>query len=316
MHYQSNSSTPSAPRCTPTATWVQSVSQPHTPCPAQQVSHGAIQFAVYEELKVAALGFSIGSLAPFTRSLDSGTSSSSSSSGGGKKGAAGQARELSHAEITACGALSKLVASTATYPTQASAQGCRAAPLPAPLRPAASSGAIGLLHIQLPRPVYAASCLLRPLAAQTGLHALFAAAAGCAQPAAAAHGCTSAAVHGCGGCSAQDDAGGQGRGWVATAGGWRAAVAPAPCSGHASCETSFPPSMMRPHLHPHMHPPHPAAGGPRRLLQGDSAQPGAGHAAERTHLPRLRVSDAPAAAAPTTAGASSGSSGRGRTVSC
>ncbi|KAI3431257.1 hypothetical protein D9Q98_004320 [Chlorella vulgaris] len=82
------------------------------------VSHGAIQFAVYEELKVAALGFSIGSLAPFTRSLDSGTSSSSSSSGGGKKGAAGQARELSHAEITACGALSKLVASTATYPTQ------------------------------------------------------------------------------------------------------------------------------------------------------------------------------------------------------
>ncbi len=68
------------------------------------VSHGAIQFAVYEELKSAAYH-----LRDFIRPL----------------GAAGQddtrqddTRTLSSAEITACGALSKMVASIVTYPSQ------------------------------------------------------------------------------------------------------------------------------------------------------------------------------------------------------
>jgi solute carrier family 25 (mitochondrial folate transporter), member 32 len=63
------------------------------------VSHGAIQFAVYEELKSAAYH-----LRDFIRPL--GASSVS------------EDRTLSSAEITACGALSKLAASIVTYPSQ------------------------------------------------------------------------------------------------------------------------------------------------------------------------------------------------------
>ena len=57
-----------------------------------QVSHGAIQFMVYEELKKAARG-----------------------SFGTRRGGTGQ---LSSAEISFMGAASKLVASIATYPSQ------------------------------------------------------------------------------------------------------------------------------------------------------------------------------------------------------
>ena len=57
-----------------------------------QVSHGAIQFMVYEELKA------------FTA--------------GGPRHGAGQGRQLSSLEISLIGALSKLAASVTTYPSQ------------------------------------------------------------------------------------------------------------------------------------------------------------------------------------------------------
>lgn len=62
------------------------------------VSHGAIQFAVYEELKSAAYH-----LRDFIRPLGQ---------------TASDDRTLSSAEITACGALSKMAASIVTYPSQ------------------------------------------------------------------------------------------------------------------------------------------------------------------------------------------------------
>ena len=77
---------------------------------ARQVSHGAIQFAVYEELKTLAQS----GLGAFTSPL----TSSSSGGGGLPPGQRQQQRELGSLDITACGALSKLVASTATYPSQ------------------------------------------------------------------------------------------------------------------------------------------------------------------------------------------------------
>lgn len=66
------------------------------------VSHGAIQFAVYEELKSAAF-----QLRDFVHPLSSLTGSNAQRDQG-----------LSSAEITACGALSKLAASVVTYPSQ------------------------------------------------------------------------------------------------------------------------------------------------------------------------------------------------------
>ena len=66
------------------------------------VSHGAIQFAVYEELKTAAVH-----LRDFVRPLSGDVVADSTSD-----------RILSSAEITACGALSKLAASVVTYPSQ------------------------------------------------------------------------------------------------------------------------------------------------------------------------------------------------------
>lgn len=72
------------------------------------VSHGAIQFAVYEELKALAQGFE-----GFTHPLGAQGGNSGSSTGAGQP-----KRMLTSAEITACGALSKLAASVATYPSQ------------------------------------------------------------------------------------------------------------------------------------------------------------------------------------------------------
>ncbi|KAH7624650.1 hypothetical protein Ndes2526B_g00011 [Nannochloris sp. 'desiccata'] len=63
------------------------------------VSHGAIQFAVYEELKSAAYH-----LRDFIRPLGARNVS--------------EDKTLSSAEITACGALSKMAASIVTYPSQ------------------------------------------------------------------------------------------------------------------------------------------------------------------------------------------------------
>jgi solute carrier family 25 folate transporter 32 len=63
------------------------------------VSHGAIQFAVYEELKTAAFH-----IRDFIRPLGANIVS--------------EDKTLSSAEITACGALSKMAASIVTYPSQ------------------------------------------------------------------------------------------------------------------------------------------------------------------------------------------------------
>lgn len=74
------------------------------------VSHGAIQFAVYEELKSLAQGLDL-----FTRQLGQAPAQRSGSS---SDGVPQDRRALSSAEITACGALSKLAASVSTYPSQ------------------------------------------------------------------------------------------------------------------------------------------------------------------------------------------------------
>lgn len=76
-----------------------------------QVSHGAIQFAVYEELKhLAAAGYQ-------TPSWLQGNSSALRGGGGTSKSQS-QRRVVTSSEITAAGALSKLAASIVTYPFQ------------------------------------------------------------------------------------------------------------------------------------------------------------------------------------------------------
>jgi hypothetical protein len=74
----------------------------YTACPAslllhlswqQQTTHGAIQFAAYEELKHLAAR-------------------------AGSGGAAGPDRQLTSAEVSAYGAASKFLAAVSTYPTQ------------------------------------------------------------------------------------------------------------------------------------------------------------------------------------------------------
>ena len=67
------------------------------------VSHGAIQFAVYEELKSAAFH-----LRDFVHPFGAGSTSTHNQKDQG----------LTSVEITACGALSKLAASVVTYPSQ------------------------------------------------------------------------------------------------------------------------------------------------------------------------------------------------------
>jgi len=92
------------------------------------VSHGAIQFAVYEELKTFAHSFD-GFLSPLDKDATNGITKNNSKESRkatvSKKNetTAGavqerRKRELTPLEITLCGALSKLTASLATYPSQ------------------------------------------------------------------------------------------------------------------------------------------------------------------------------------------------------
>lgn len=103
------------------------------PCPAhvvpglQQSTHGAVQFAVYEELKYFASRINRlptllpGAETPAGKDASGSSSSGSSGSSGGQPGSGdgkAQARTLSSAELSLFAAASKLSASVFTYPTQ------------------------------------------------------------------------------------------------------------------------------------------------------------------------------------------------------
>lgn len=82
--------------------------------PLLQVSHGAIQFAAYEELKSLMLSRR-------ARPAPSLALSGSGPPGVGRAGGAALSQstdQLSTFEVTICGSLSKLVASVSTYPSQ------------------------------------------------------------------------------------------------------------------------------------------------------------------------------------------------------
>lgn len=84
------------------------------PTPLLQVSHGAIQFAAYEELKSLMLSRRA-RLAPSLAPSGSGPL------GAGRAGGTALSQstdQLSTLEVTICGSLSKLVASVSTYPSQ------------------------------------------------------------------------------------------------------------------------------------------------------------------------------------------------------
>jgi solute carrier family 25 folate transporter 32 len=83
-----------------------------------QTTHGAIQFAVYEELKTLAATtqwhWADGAWLPQLRVQGH---------GGGGGTAAEESRQLSAAEVSMYGALSKLTAAVSTYPTQVHGRG-------------------------------------------------------------------------------------------------------------------------------------------------------------------------------------------------
>lgn len=214
--------------------------RPPRRCPrsASQVSHGAIQFAVYEELKVAAAALPrLHTLAPFLRPLDGSSASGGASSGGGK-GSGGEGsgrqhqaarrRELSAAEITACGALSKLAASVATYPSQARAPNRQQLPPLCLLLGACVCGHLPLVSSAAVR------VSGRRSQSNTGFPPPPLPGAGAAQPAAAAHGLRAQpAVHRGGGRGAQDAAGAGGwwAGRLVGGGGWSAGCEPLELQG-------------------------------------------------------------------------------------